>query len=536
MATRFRLNFEAILGTSLTAVANGEIEFDLTQTSTLADIWADDALSVPRTNPVTLDSAGQHPDIFLDAIDYRIIIRDSSGATIAGGDIDPFHGGLSAAVPDASDLLVTATGGSSSQTLAKRFGQAVNLMDYMDDDQVADAEAGTKLLDCSAALMAVIATGRRRAKAPYATYRIAANVPLDQYGFVLEGDGEYGTIFAVDPGIDFLTIGKNGPVQGGFLKDFCVDGNGSTANGLVLGSSTANYCADWRAEKLRIINFSGTGGAAVKIVCAQQFHQHDCGWIGNDHAIHRPDLDPLSAGFMTTYAITGMNTRLDRSGSTAIYCPGQVGTITMENGSIAENGDGAVHMGAPSYTSVSSALKLIRVYTEFNNANDGGVPEIKIVGVPSGYAETALTMTDCELHAQAHSVNQFDLDRVSGRVVECNGLDYTKIAATNYSFVDFNFNTGMQGNAADVFAQAVALGRAHTSLTIRDRSYQGDIFEVRAGRVYAMATAAPSSGTVVVGDTYFNKTPAAAGVYAWAGTTAGTIGSGGVLKSIAVAA
>lgn len=147
MATRFRLNFEAILGISITALAGGTLTFCISggSPSQLQTIYSNDALTTPKTNPVELDSAGEHGDIFLLAVDYRIIVKDALGSVIPRGDIDPYHGGFGV---DASDVLVTADGATNSQTMADRFRRnGYNLMDFLSSTEQAQVAAGGNALD-----------------------------------------------------------------------------------------------------------------------------------------------------------------------------------------------------------------------------------------------------------------------------------------------------------------------------------------------------------------------------------------------------
>lgn len=147
MATRFRLNFEAILGISITALAGGTLTFCISggSPSQLQTIYSDDGLTTPKTNPVELDSAGEHGDIFLSATDYRIIVKDADGSVVPRGDIDPYHGGLGV-IPDASDFPVTATDTTEPRTLANRFADTLNVADFegVDPTGATDSTAGIR--------------------------------------------------------------------------------------------------------------------------------------------------------------------------------------------------------------------------------------------------------------------------------------------------------------------------------------------------------------------------------------------------------
>lgn len=98
MATRFGLNFEAVLSTTLTPLAGGTLTFYATGTSSLRTIWSNKGLSTTKLNPVTLDASGEHGDIWLDDPSlYRLVVKDALGSVIPGGDIDPIDSVSSAA-------------------------------------------------------------------------------------------------------------------------------------------------------------------------------------------------------------------------------------------------------------------------------------------------------------------------------------------------------------------------------------------------------------------------------------------------------
>lgn len=56
--------------------------FYVSGTSTPLDTFQDAALSVPNTNPVVANAAGIFPDIFLQALSYKVILTDSTGKQI----------------------------------------------------------------------------------------------------------------------------------------------------------------------------------------------------------------------------------------------------------------------------------------------------------------------------------------------------------------------------------------------------------------------------------------------------------------------
>lgn len=108
--------FSADDGTPLNA---GTIQFYTTGTSTPKNAFTDEALSVNTPNPITLSAAGRPVNAIGTPIDiwisgrYRIVVKDSSGSIVPGGDIDPVED----SVPSSDFQESTQTyGGNNSGT------------------------------------------------------------------------------------------------------------------------------------------------------------------------------------------------------------------------------------------------------------------------------------------------------------------------------------------------------------------------------------------------------------------------------------
>jgi hypothetical protein len=68
----------------------GTLAFYGTGTLVLAAIYSDSAGVTPLPNPITADTNGRYPEIYLaDGVTYRVIERDSGGVTLA--DVDPIN-------------------------------------------------------------------------------------------------------------------------------------------------------------------------------------------------------------------------------------------------------------------------------------------------------------------------------------------------------------------------------------------------------------------------------------------------------------
>lgn len=73
-------------------ISGARAYFYVTGTTTLTNVYADNGLTTPLTNPVIADSAGRFVPIFLDpAVTYRLVVKDADDVAIANGDVDPLN-------------------------------------------------------------------------------------------------------------------------------------------------------------------------------------------------------------------------------------------------------------------------------------------------------------------------------------------------------------------------------------------------------------------------------------------------------------
>ncbi len=123
MAGRFYNPFPQF--SSATAVyAGGTLTFYATGTSTPQNVYTDEGLSVAASNPLTLNSAGRPSvDIFLQDLEYKVVLKDSSGNTIWTAD--------PVSARDSSYIAKTLTGsGSPNGSVAGTAGSASVLPDF----------------------------------------------------------------------------------------------------------------------------------------------------------------------------------------------------------------------------------------------------------------------------------------------------------------------------------------------------------------------------------------------------------------------
>ena len=243
------------------AIAQSQLFFYYTATTTLAPIYADAAATVPLTNPVVANLAGKYPDVYLDAaITYRVEQKDKTGAPI-GDAVDPYYPGTIVAAADPGlriDLAnaVSPKGGTlvgyrhsstaTSTTVTERLAREIWAEDYGFKTTNTGAQNTTAI---NLAIAAMPATG--------GTIRIGAGtfvvneirLPSDPKVIDIQGSGIRATI---------LQMGTpNGPM---ITRDAVTFGAGRIT-GARIGHFTvqAHTSSDKTNLLHRAINFTGFG-------------------------------------------------------------------------------------------------------------------------------------------------------------------------------------------------------------------------------------------------------------------------------------
>lgn len=105
--------------------AGGQLFFYASGTSTPATTYSDNALTIPNSNPVVLNSAGNLPnDVFLSPnVIYKIILNDSTGAQVWS--YDPVYP-LGAASATSASWAGTSTGSANALTVTAPNYNAAN--------------------------------------------------------------------------------------------------------------------------------------------------------------------------------------------------------------------------------------------------------------------------------------------------------------------------------------------------------------------------------------------------------------------------
>lgn len=124
MAGRFSNPYPQFLDSTPNVYSGGTLTFYASGTSTLQSIYTDESLSTPASNPLTLNSAGRPAvDIFLQDLEYKVVLKDSDGNTIWTAD--------PVSARDSSYIAKTLTGsGSPNGTVAGTAGSSTILPDF----------------------------------------------------------------------------------------------------------------------------------------------------------------------------------------------------------------------------------------------------------------------------------------------------------------------------------------------------------------------------------------------------------------------
>jgi hypothetical protein len=86
-AQQFFLPFRPAINPNGLTVSGAKLYFYLTETSTPTSVYSDVGLTTPLTNPVTANSAGVWPIIYLnDAVTYRVVLTDGDDVELDQAD------------------------------------------------------------------------------------------------------------------------------------------------------------------------------------------------------------------------------------------------------------------------------------------------------------------------------------------------------------------------------------------------------------------------------------------------------------------
>ena len=128
-AELFYLPFRPAINANGLTISGAKLHFYAAGTTTPQAVYADSSLTTPLTNPVTANSAGVWPAIYLnDALTYRVVLKDAAGVTL--NDADPYLASITDTLTEelqaiASDTATDAATASSAAADAEAYATAM---------------------------------------------------------------------------------------------------------------------------------------------------------------------------------------------------------------------------------------------------------------------------------------------------------------------------------------------------------------------------------------------------------------------------
>ena len=128
---RFAAPLQQFLDTNCNRLANGSIAWFENGTTTPKEVFQDPEFTISQSNPTSLDSCGQTPELLqLDGV-YTAEVRDSTDAVIDTINDVTGVGGSTTSGTTAADVLYTAPfTGAVQQTTKNRLGKRVYISDF----------------------------------------------------------------------------------------------------------------------------------------------------------------------------------------------------------------------------------------------------------------------------------------------------------------------------------------------------------------------------------------------------------------------
>lgn len=175
-------------------ISGAKLHFYQTETTTPATIYSDQAGVVAASNPVTADSTGVFPAIYLDAaVTYRVMLKTADGATVY--DIDPVRGYDDGAIQTAAENALAASASAVASAAA------------------ASASASTATTQAGLAASAKLGAETAQAAAEAARDATVASAAPTIYatsaaGIAATTDGQYFSVPSADSA-EYLILYKN---------------------------------------------------------------------------------------------------------------------------------------------------------------------------------------------------------------------------------------------------------------------------------------------------------------------------------------
>ena len=213
-------------------------------------IYSDRALTTPIANPQTTDANGQTTNkIWISAVYYSLAVTNSAGETK--------YSELDNGSEGAGDIAYLPPGtGAIPTTVDQKLSESPSVFDKMTAAQIADVQAGTELLDVTAAVQA--AWDASSCYMPEGTYMVDGLTASSNRVYSGAGDA---TIFKRLDSASQRYVIKCQTKNNVVFNDFAIDGNtanqSTDAHNLLFNLSSYNF----QAINIKSTKAAGTGGS-----------------------------------------------------------------------------------------------------------------------------------------------------------------------------------------------------------------------------------------------------------------------------------
>jgi len=337
------------------------------------------------------------------------------------------------AAPSGSSLVRFLQSGANTvatdlQTLGREW---VSVFDFMTAAQIADVIANTAAVDVTTALQNALNDGRA-VYAPAGTYSYTS-LYFDSCPMFV-GAGQNKTILKPTAVAgNKITFGLNGVCQWGYYGHFSVAGNATTLIGIQLGASgtPSYYCANATFDKVRVTGFTAVNATGIELVCVQDVVFRSPVIKNNYRNVHRPDYSGAQ-GWCTTIEFSGRDGMVElATGDASVMLEGIVSPLILDGVTMRGNANSAIVTTAPINTFQRNWIQLRRVFFESNNqSGTSPTAELSFVGNATAHQGVHVTMEDCELHTQANSYTQLNMDHSVVSISRTDGLNLSKLIDT----------------------------------------------------------------------------------------------------------
>ena len=533
IATIPRYQFSSSTGVPL---ALGTLTVYLANTTTPTDTWQDSALSTLNTNPVQLDSSGSCV-LWLDSTkSYKFILKNAAGATqwtqdnVSGAASVASLTGIftkftDLAASSGSSLVgyLPAGTGAVATTVQAKLRESVSVLDFgADPTGVADSTAAIQAAINYA--MGTLGSGVNfpvqhtvKVVIPAGDYKITSGLVANRRVWIT-GDGMWATrLICTTSGTTFygLSLRPDGaggsPIWGAILENFQIVGNGGTTrcSGISTGS-TAPYTISQSVYQ-NLVMYNVVTGLSVGDGIDNSFY---------NNRFFNIKVTGTGVTGVTTYGMylnacvynTFEGIEVTCTSSTAYSFYGTGGWNTFKQLAC----DGPSFLNIPNSTintfTVEGLIAATLVAGTLLNVNGAKeLTNITFIDCPNSKANYGLIV-----YGSGCSVNGLNINTTTG-----NSAD-----KPNYPFAPDTGTSGSINGFYSTFTPTFTFEQTIALTTLKNWLISScEQISINNYRTQLKLSAAPTTGTYLVGDRVVNYPPIVGQPKAWVCTVAGTPGT-----------